>query len=124
MQLTNKINSKAAYASMAADCTQLIDEQVAAKSGLSGVALKTAYKVINSLGNDYVKGAVQRLLPEALSALSPMWAEGLEQGNPVDYLIDQRDRTADTLLNATDARIEKKRRRHCRRLLQQAAQIH
>ena len=107
MALTDTIQDKSTYASMATDCTQLIDNQVSAKGGLSGVALKTAYRVIKGIGNDYIKGAVRRLLPETLSALNPMWAEGLQQGDPVSYLSQHSDRTADVILSATDARIER-----------------
>lgn len=107
MELTDKINDNAAYARIAADCTQLIDEQVAAKGGLSGVALKATYTVIKGVSNDYVTGAVRRLLPETLSALNPIWTEGVEYGDPVAYLSEHSDRTADLILSTTDARIAK-----------------
>lgn len=107
MELTDKINDNATYARIAADCTQLIDEQVAAKSGLSGVALKATYTVIKGVGKDYVTGAVRRLLPETLSALNPIWTEGVAYGDPVAYLSEHSDRTADVILSTTDARIAK-----------------
>jgi len=107
MELTDKINDTAAYARIAADCTQLIDEQVAAKGGLSGVALKATYTVIKGVSNDYVTGAVRRLLPETLSALNPIWTEGVDYGDPVAYLSEHSDRTADLILSTTDARIAK-----------------
>lgn len=108
MQLTHKINDKVTYKSVAADCTQLIDQQVAAKSGLSGLALKAAYGVAKGIGADYIPGAVQRLLPEILAALDPMWTKGVEQGDPVAYLSQNSDQAADVILSTTDARMEKK----------------
>ncbi len=105
MELTDKINSKSARTSLAVDCSQLIDEHVSAKTGISGMALKTAYKVIKGLGSDYIPAAISRLLPETLNALNPIWIEGIQYGDPVAYLAQHSDRTADIILSTTDARI-------------------
>ncbi|MFK8184019.1 MAG: hypothetical protein AB8B99_11645 [Phormidesmis sp.] len=106
MELTTKINDKETYNSIAADCTQLMDEQVSAKGGLSGMAFKATYKVVKGIGADYIPGAIKRLLPETLKALDPIWAEGREKGDPVAHLSEHSDRTADLILSTTDARIE------------------
>lgn len=108
MELTRKIQDKAVRDRIAADCTQLIDTQVAAKGGLGGLALKAAYGAVKGLGGDYVLGAVKRLLPEVAEALDPLWAEGVQSGDPVAYLSANSDRTADVILSTTDARIERK----------------
>lgn len=108
MELTRKIQDKAVRDRVATDCTQLIDKQVAAKGGLGGLALKAAYGAVKGLGGDYVLGAVKRLLPEVAEALDPLWAEGVQKGNPVAYLSENSDRTADVILSTTDARIERK----------------
>lgn len=106
MELTRKIQDKAVRESIAADCTQLIDRQVKAKSGLSGMALKATYGVVKGVGADYIPGAIQRLLPQTCAALDPMWEEGLQKGDPVAHLSQNEDRAADLILSATDARIE------------------
>jgi hypothetical protein len=85
-----------------ADILKLVDEQVAAKKGVSGLALKGAYRVVKGLGADYLPGVVGRLLPEILTALEPFWAEGAAAGDPVAYVDSHRDRAADTLLAITD----------------------
>ncbi len=108
MELTRKIQDKAVRDRVASDCTQLIDTQVAAKGGLGGLALKAAYGAVKGLGGDYVLGAVKRLLPEVAEALDPLWAEGVQSGDPVAYLSENSDRTADVILSTTDARIERK----------------
>ncbi len=105
MELTSKTQDKATRAAIAADCTQLIDQQVSAKGGLSGMALKTAYKVVNGISADYVPGALMRLMPETLANLDPIWEEGVKAGDPAAYLSENSDRTADAILAATDARI-------------------
>ncbi|MEL7333727.1 MAG: hypothetical protein AAFN12_15880, partial [Cyanobacteria bacterium J06560_2] len=107
MTLTSKIQDVAVKEAIAADCAQLIDRQVSAKSGLSGMALKAAYGVVKGIGANYVPGAIKRLLPETCAAIEPMWAEGVAKGDPVVYMGDNRDRAADLILGATDARIER-----------------
>lgn len=107
MELTNKIKDKSVREGIARDCTHLIDEQVSAKGGLSGIALKATYGVVKGVGGDYVSGAISRLLPEAMAALEPIWNEGEAAGDPVSYLSEHSDRTADILLSTTDARIAK-----------------
>ncbi|MGD1896393.1 MAG: hypothetical protein ACFB16_05500 [Phormidesmis sp.] len=107
MALTNKIQDAAVKDAIAHDCAQLIDQQVSAKSGLSGMALKAAYGVIKGIGSNYVPGAIKRLLPEACAAIEPIWEEGVAKGEPVAHMSNQRDRAADLILGATDARIQR-----------------
>lgn len=105
MELSQRLNDPAVQAQIAEDCTQLMDDQVAAKGGLGGFAVKTAYGVVKGIGADYIPGALGRLLPDTLAALDPIWAEGEAAGNPVQYLSEHCDRTADAILGVTDARI-------------------
>ncbi|MBE9063736.1 hypothetical protein [cf. Phormidesmis sp. LEGE 11477] len=105
MELIQKTQDKATRSAIAADCTQLIDQQVSAKGGLSGMALKTAYKVVKGISADYIPGALTRLMPETFANLDPIWAEGKQAGDPVAYMSEHRDRTADAILAATDDRI-------------------
>ncbi len=107
MCLSDLIADPAVKNQIAVDCTHLIDEQVASKGGLGGMALKTAYKVVNGVGPGYVTGAIGRILPEACAALDPMWATGVETGNPVAYLTENCSEAADVILSVTDARLHK-----------------
>jgi hypothetical protein len=109
MALSEKIADQTTQQKLVADCVKLVDEQVAAKNGVSGFALKTAYSVVKGVEPGYISGAIQRLLPEALTALDPVWNEGVQAGDPVQFLIQNRSRTADTLLSVTDAKIERAR---------------
>lgn len=109
MSLNNKISDQSTQVALVADCTKLIDEQVAAKTGISGLALKAAYGVVKGVEPSYIPGAIHRLLPEALAALDPIWDEGVQSGDPIQHLIQNRSRTAEMLLSVTDAKIEKAR---------------
>lgn len=107
MSLNNKISDQNTQIALVADCTKLIDEQVAAKTGISGLALKAAYGVVKGVEPSYVPGAIHRLLPEALAALDPIWDEGVQSGDPIQHLTQNRSRTAEMLLSVTDAKIER-----------------
>lgn len=105
MTLTTQIQDPAIKNAIADDCVQLIDRQVSAKGGLSGIALKGAYGVVKGIGADYIPGALKRLLPETSTALDPLWTEGVQKGDPVGYMSANSDRAADLILETTDARI-------------------
>lgn len=107
MGLNEQIKTQNTEAKIVADCAKLIDEQVAAKNGISGLALKATYGAVKGIGSGYVSGAIERILPEILTALDPMWTEGAQNGDPVEYLIQNRSRTADMVLSVTDAKIER-----------------
>ncbi|HEY9727839.1 MAG TPA: hypothetical protein V6D50_15425 [Chroococcales cyanobacterium] len=107
MGLNDGLNDPNKKESVVADCVKLIDEQVAAKGGMSGLGLKAAYGAVKGVKPGYIAGAVDGLLPEVLAALDPMWSEGSQTGNPVEYLTQNRSRAADALLGITDARIER-----------------
>jgi len=95
---------------LVSDCAKLMDEQVATKGGITGMAVKAAYSAVKGISPGYVTEATGRILPEVLSALDPIWTEGTAVGNPVDYLAQNGARTADLILGITDARVEKTNR--------------
>ncbi|WP_430710233.1 DUF6918 family protein [Nodosilinea sp. AN01ver1] len=107
MGLSDILNDKAVKASVVNDCALLIDRQVATKGGLGGMALKAAYGVVKGVGPGYIPGAVERILPEVVSALEPMWAEGLQAGDPVAHLSRNQTQAAEVILGVTDKRIAK-----------------
>jgi hypothetical protein len=92
---------------LVADCTKLLDTQVANMGGVSGLGLKAAYSVVKGIRPTYCSDAIKGLLPQSLNALDPIWSEGIQAGNPVGHLTENCDRAADALLAITDARIEK-----------------
>ncbi|QYX33325.1 DUF6918 family protein [Sphaerospermopsis torques-reginae] len=92
---------------LVADLTNLLDTQVSSIGGVSGMAIKAGYAAIKGISPKYCAGAIERLLPESFAALEPIWEEGLNTGDAVGYLSQNRSRTADLLLSITDIRIQK-----------------
>jgi hypothetical protein len=88
------------------DCYTLIQEELADKSGISGTALKLAYKAATTFAPGHVRHMVETLLPRMVQELEPFWADfntvgGAEFG---DYLAKRGDEVADALLRVTDDR--------------------
>ena len=89
-----------------ADCLKLIEQEVAGKSGVSGTAVKLAYKTVNAFASGYVHSMVETLLPEMIARLEPYWADFITSGagDFGDYLVKRGDEVSDALLSVTDAR--------------------
>lgn len=83
--------------------TQVIDEEVATKRGLSGTAVKAAYGAVRRMGGDLVPRATNAMLPDFARALDPFWAAKGESDFG-GYLSSQPDRAGTALLAVTDAR--------------------
>ena len=58
-----------------ADCLKLIEQEVSAKSGVSGTAVKLAYKTANAFASGYIQSTVESLLPDMVTALESFWAD-------------------------------------------------
>jgi hypothetical protein len=89
-----------------ADCLALIQQQLAEMSGISGTAVKLAYKTVNKFAPGHIRHMVESLLPDMAGKLQPHWDEfhasgGAEFG---DYLAKRGREVADSLLEVTDAR--------------------
>jgi hypothetical protein len=87
-----------------ADCLTLIDAELADKTGISGNAVKLAYKTVSSFAPGYVRERVEAILPEAATRLQPYWADfkaagGAEFG---DYLAKRGEEVAESVLSVTD----------------------
>jgi hypothetical protein len=87
-----------------ADCQALIDGEVDGKSGVSGTAIKAAYKVAATFAPGYYTATIRSILPDMLDALEPFWADFLESGTADfgDYLVKHGDEASAALLSVTD----------------------
>jgi hypothetical protein len=90
---------------LAADCQALIDGEVEGKSGVSGTAVKAAYKVATTFAPGYYTATIASILPDMLDALEPFWADFLQSGTAEfgDYLAKHGDEAAVALLSVTDS---------------------
>jgi Family of unknown function (DUF6918) len=89
-----------------ADCLTLIDQEVAGKSGVSGAAIKLAYKTAKAFAKGYLQSTVESLLPDLVTELEPFWADFNASGAAGfgDYLVKRGDEVPEALLSVSDAR--------------------
>src|SRR5689334_19242555 len=86
------------------DALRVLDAEVEDKSGLTGIAVKTAYKVVKGVSPGFLREAVDHLLDDFLNALDPLYQEALTRGvGPRQHLQSNPGRVADALLSITDA---------------------
>jgi hypothetical protein len=88
------------------DCYKLIDQQISEMSGVSGAAVKLAFKAVNTFMPGHAYHMAEKLLPDFVGQLEPYWAAfniagGSEFG---DYLAKHGDEVAGALLSVTDAK--------------------
>ena len=88
------------------DCYALIQQELADKSGISGAALRLAYKAATTFAPGHVRHMVATLLPRMVEELEPFWADFNAAGGGEfgDYLAKRGDEVADALLRVTDDR--------------------
>jgi hypothetical protein len=89
-----------------ADCFTLIDQGVAEQSGVSGTAVKLAYKAVNAFMPGHVRYMVESMLPDMVDKLEPYWADFSASGSGAfgDYLAKRGPEVSEALLSVTDAR--------------------
>lgn len=82
----------------------LVDAEVAAKSGLGGKIIKTGYAAVTKLSDGFVAKAVNRMLPGFAEALDPFWAQRGDVSF-ADTLVARHDEAAEALLAVTDRQV-------------------
>jgi hypothetical protein len=89
------------------ECAELVDQEVSHRGGLSGLAVKGAYKTVKALRPGFVPGVINGLLDEWVAELEPFWESFGARANGASFerfLEDKRDEVAEHLLRVTDRR--------------------
>lgn len=108
MHLSLHLTAPDARPAVVADACTLLDHEVASASGLSGMAIRTAYRVLTGIRPGMVRGAVDGLLDPFADQLDPFYQQHLTTGAPLsDILTAQRTSMAEALLSITDDRAER-----------------
>jgi hypothetical protein len=90
------------------DACQVLDAEVADKSGLGGMAVKTVFKVVKGIKPGFIRGAVDHLLDEFLDVMDPFVVEAKSKNTrPSSIILADKSRMANALLAVTDRRAEK-----------------
>lgn len=95
------------------DCERLIEAEVDSKSGLSGLAIKAAYKVVCAVKPGIIRESMDGLLDDFVRRLEPFYAQHRGTGGePRAFgtaLARRTGEAADALLGITDERARRAR---------------
>ena len=85
------------------DGCRVLDQEVAEKGGLTGIAIKGAYKIVQGIRPGFVRESVNHLLDDFLVAMDPIYQEAATKKQPAGaYLRQSGARVAEALLGVTD----------------------
>jgi hypothetical protein len=86
------------------DSMALVEQELASKSGVSGTAVKVAYKAVTAFAPGYYKETIQSMLPDMAAQLQPFWADFQASGGADfgDYLAKRSDEVGPAMLTVTD----------------------
>jgi hypothetical protein len=89
---------------LVADAQALVESELANKGGISGTAVKAAYKAVTAFAPGYYQETLKSMLPDMIAQLQPYWAEfGASGGADFgDYLAKRGEEVAESLLSVTD----------------------
>lgn len=91
------------------DCVALIDKSVKSTKGFTGIAVKGAYSSVKMIKPRFVEGVVDALLDEWIEKLSAFEKEHADKrvAGPLSaYLVQERVRVSEALVEVTDSRAE------------------
>ena len=86
------------------DCVRLIDSEVSAKSGMSGLAVKAGFKVVKAVKPGFIREVIDMLFDDFVAEVEPFWTSRPEDTDFGDYLIGRKREVASALLGVTDKR--------------------
>lgn len=116
MTLTEILDDPATFRSVVDDSARIIEEEVAAKRGLSGKALRAGYRTVKAIKPGLIQAAIASLLPDFAPVVDPFWQRARESGAPEGYLREHSGELADALLGVTDRRANRARSRVMKRV--------
>lgn len=97
--------------SVVRDCLQILDEEVASKSGISGFAIKAGFKAVQGIKPGFIPDVVEGLMPEFAKAIDPVYQDAIQSTSDAKsletHLNNNASKMADALLSITDGRAER-----------------
>jgi hypothetical protein len=99
------------------DSARLVDEEVASKGGLTGIAIKGAYAVVKAIKGGIIPETIDAMLDDFVAKLEPFYAAWAKTpGISFAAHLEQRtSEVADALLATTDARAQRSKNTTLRR---------
>ena len=87
-------------------CEDLVEDELNQAKGLSGIALRTAFAVVQALDDSFIQKALNKLFDDFMISLEPFWSQSTVASLEDDWR-SQAPQIADALLGAADKKIER-----------------
>jgi hypothetical protein len=107
VKLTDILADPALHERFVLGALGLIESEVAAKSGLQGMALKAGYKTVVALRPGILRSVLEMLLPHFAPAAEPHFQAAQASGSVEQHFRANAATIANALLAVTDARAER-----------------
>lgn len=102
------------------DAEQLLDREVDAKSGLSGLAIKGAFKIVKGIRPGLIPDVIDGLLDDFANRLDPFYQGHVTKGGDiVSNFTARKGEIADALLGITDDRARNTRHQNLKKAYEQ-----
>jgi len=108
MRLSQQVLAKKTRPQVIADLVDVVQQEVADKTGVSGAALKAGYGAASKVVPNLTERGLNKLLPDFAAALDPFWAsfESSGGGDFGDHLAAHGAEVSAALLAVTDAKVQ------------------
>lgn len=101
--LLSQVKAPGKRAALIADAEKVLDAEVSDKSGLTGIAIKTAFKLIKGVRPGFIPDVIEHLLDDFLAQVEPLYQRAIAQGlSPGALLEKEKSTVASALLSVTD----------------------
>ncbi len=91
------------------DASQLVEDEVGSKGGISGIAIKASYKMVKGVKPSLIHDAVDSLIDRFVDRLEPFYTEWVAANKSPSFsaFLDARSsKVANALLGVTDDRAQ------------------
>ncbi len=120
--LVEIVGTEPPRAELVAACVDLVNQEVKAKKGMGGIAIKGAYGTVKRIKPKFVPEVIDALLDDWLAKMEPYHVEwrGLAAGGSDQgfggFVADNAQDVAEALLSVTDERAESSKHKTARKL--------
>ena len=92
-----------------ADCSSVINQEVGAKKGLTGLAVKAAFKAVKTINPSIIESVIDVLLDDFVAQLEPTYQAFLadDESSLERYCVANATSIANALLSITDKRAQR-----------------
>ncbi len=106
MSLKDHLTEPGKRAQVVKDASRVLDAEVADKRGITGVAVKAAFKVVRGLQPGFIPNAIDDLLDDFVGQVEPFFNDWKANGDGSlrDHFVSNGPAVADSLLKITDDR--------------------